>query len=271
MKTMTARLGFARPSTLAAALAILLACGSWSLAQTPKLAQQLLAAQQTHPDILAAEAKVRLAEAELEQVRFKVAQEIIAFQSELQTQREEVYRLSELFKAQEVDHGDLVQAKAKLAALEAKMPYLLGQQTPGIPRTGNPAKLGPGPKPLRGKVAEAVCTAIAKPTQMAFIDTPIGGIAEALTDHYKIAFIVDKNDPLIEPDMTVTIHLQGLPLGAAFQALEDTYPPLHFVIREYGILITSKNSAVARQGVSAVEYWRENLLTDDSKKVKPRP
>ena len=84
MKTMTARLGFARPSTLAAALAVLLACGSWSLAQSPKLAQRLLAAQQTHPDILAAEAKVRLAEAELEQARVKVAREIIAFHWGLQ-------------------------------------------------------------------------------------------------------------------------------------------------------------------------------------------
>ncbi len=40
------------------------------------------------------------------------------------------------------------------------------------------------------------------------------------------------------------------------QALEDTHPPLCFVIREYGILVTSKGSAVAREGVSAVEVWK---------------
>ena len=160
----------------------------------------------------------------------------------------------------------VVMAKAKLAAMEAKMPYLFGQQTPG-----NPAKLGPGPKLLRGKVAEAVCGALGNPTKVEMIDTPIEDVADYLTDYHKIEFIVDKNDPLTDPKMPITIRLNGFPLAAAFQALEDTHPPLHFVIREYGILVTSKNSAVARQGVSAVEYWRENLRTDDFKKAKPRP
>ncbi|MHC4177830.1 MAG: hypothetical protein ACYSWU_10000, partial [Planctomycetota bacterium] len=191
MKTMTARLGFARLSTLATALAILLACGSWSLAQTPKLAQQLLAAQQAHPDILAAEAKVRLAEAELEQVRVKVAQEIIAFHWELEAQRAEVEITEAQSKTGRGDRRLLVMAKAKLAALEAKRTYLLGQQAPGTPGTGASTKRGPGPKPLQGKIADVVCGALGKTTQIEMIETPIEDIASYLADYHEIEFIVD--------------------------------------------------------------------------------
>jgi len=258
MKTMTAEPKYVYRRTLAAALAVMLVGGGWCLAQTPKLAEQLLAAQQTNPDILAAEAKVRLAQAELEQVRVKVAREIIAANWELQTQRVAVERAEAQSQAGKGDRRQLIMEKAKLEELEASMPYILGKGMPGEAGGSVSGKKSASPKLPPKEVVEQVAAVLDNPTELDnIIEMPLLDVADFLRDYHNLVFLVDGGDSFITRDTVITINTSSVPLGAALEALEDTNPPLHFVIRGYGILITSKESAIAEESLSAVELWRE--------------
>jgi hypothetical protein len=57
--------------------------------------------------------------------------------------------------------------------------------------------------------------------------------------------------------LPLTLQLKEVPLGAALQAIEDQNPPLKFVVRDYGILVTNEHLAAERGFVPAVQLWRE--------------
>jgi hypothetical protein len=248
----------------AAAVAGILACGGTSFAQSGKLAEELATAQKTHPDILAAEAKVRLAQAELDQARMKVAQEVLSLHWQIQHQELAIRILQVQYheKKSLTTECELASAESKMEELRSQMDYILGKAGRPGPEVASYTYFRVSAEPKKpelpkGEMADTIRTLLANPAELEFVDTPISEIAAYLSDRYNIRFIVDENGPKFASDMPVTLSLKGVPLGAALQALEDMFPPLRFVIRDYGILVTSKDSQVAKEGISAVEYWKE--------------
>jgi hypothetical protein len=55
----------------------------------------------------------------------------------------------------------------------------------------------------------------------------------------------------------VSLTLEGeVPLGAAFQALEDVVPGLRCYVREYGILVTEDGATGIADGMPLIDFWR---------------
>ena len=81
----------------------------------------------------------------------------------------------------------------------------------------------------------------------------LAGVADALrTTLPDVPFLVNVGDKKNE---VVSLTLTGkVPLGAAFQALQDVVPGLHCFVREYGILITLDDAAPA-DGMPVIEFW----------------
>jgi hypothetical protein len=106
------------------------------------LEEMLNKALKDNPDIRVAEAKVREADAELNRTRLQVTQKVLAFHYSRESQRavikfaeENMTRIRKLNSTAAISQEDvkaaeqqLTAAKAKLAEIEAEMPYLLGQQ-----------------------------------------------------------------------------------------------------------------------------------------------
>src|SRR5207249_5267404 len=111
-------------------------------AAEPTLEEMLNKALKDNPDIRVADAKVREAEAELNRTRLQVTQKVLAFHYSRESQKavvkfaEERMQYAQKLKETnaistddaKVAEQQLSAAKAKLAEIEAEMPYLLGQQ-----------------------------------------------------------------------------------------------------------------------------------------------
>ncbi|MHC4399894.1 MAG: hypothetical protein ACYTG0_09460 [Planctomycetota bacterium] len=206
-----------------------------------------------HPEIMAAEAKVDLAQAELRQTRFQVARELITFWNEWKSQEEQVALLAPEVEAGHMGTKELIQVKARLAEIESQVPFLLGQ-TGGVGSEGpSPSSQSGGQDLPEGPEVEKIVAMLEESIPLEYIDTPVRDVADVIQDISQVRFIVD---PLVE-DVPVTIDISGVPVGAAIQALEDITPGVRFVVRDYGILVTSDSSRAAETYVSASQFWRE--------------
>lgn len=110
--------------------------------QDPKSIEGMIAAAlRSNPDVLVAEAKVREAEAELNRVRMKVTQDVMALQNRSEAARLELMsaestldRKRQMHQAGTLDVGayeeakfDLVRARHAVATVESESKYLLGE------------------------------------------------------------------------------------------------------------------------------------------------
>lgn len=209
----------------------------------------------THPEVVAAEANVASAEAELRRTRFGIARELIMFWSDWKTTEGEVARLTGLYEKKVISAGEMIGAKAKLAKMESQLPYLLGMAS-GAHQAARAASRGMEPKQLpRGPQVEKVLVALEEPTELEFIETPLGDVVDTLEDYHKIQMTTDPE----AAELPVTASMKDVPLGAALQMVEDTTPGVRFVVTDYGVLVTSDTSEHAMRYISVNEFWREQM------------
>jgi hypothetical protein len=216
------------------------------------LEQFLDRALRIHPEILAAEAKVASANAELSRARFQIARELIALWNGWRVQSADIETLEGLASRGYVETRDLIAAKGELAEIEAQLSYLLGRASG--PTTLRAAPLPAGPKQApSGPVADAIHEALNQHAELEFIECPIKDVADWLADSCHGTFVVD---PAVA-DLPVTLNIKGIPLGAVLQAVEACTPGVRFVVCDFGILVTSDTSAAASTFISANEFWKE--------------
>jgi hypothetical protein len=264
------------------------------------LADLLAEALKNNPDLRVAEAKLLEAEAELRRTRLQVTQKIVATHSGLAAQKKQlaeyetiVRRLERLFQAGTVPESELLLArqrvmlaKAKLAELEAQLPFVLGRQ-PGksdqtksmrarllysreladAARLWNQTRIEVDPgsrqwfavrsKGPRRTAAEKLRKALDTPVVLKFpANTRLGDALEYLESKVPgVSFrIVNNGDTNIE-DIPFQLRLkEPVPLGAAIQAIEDTLP-FRFVVRDYGILVTEKD-ALPPNALLVNDFWK---------------
>jgi hypothetical protein len=106
----------------------------------------------------------------------------------------------------------------------------------------------------KGAMAEKVRQALNGPTTFEFTETPMRDVMDYLADYYGINMQIDKN--YFDKNHPVTLELKGVPLAAALQALEDENVPLKFVVRDYGLLATSRDHAQQEGYFAAVDFAR---------------
>ncbi len=243
------------------------------------LDEALARAMERNPDILTAQAKLRLAEAELNGARLETTRKIISLWNERQAQADvatEVNRAYTRFQEANARVAGtvnietlanariaLVNAKAKLNQIESELQYLIGQ----APVVVNSYRSVGSSQPIRirtiqlprGELVEIVRVALAKetPQDLSFRNVPLASVVEHLADAAKINFQLDS---CIESNLSITISVRSLSLASAIQAIEDKYPDLKFVVRDYGILVTTPEHAEEEGFFSAVEFARQGKV-----------
>jgi hypothetical protein len=276
------------------------------------LADLLAEALKSNPDIRVAEAKLQEASAELERSRLKVTQKVVAAYHGLQAQKAEVAaaeaglaRAMQLFKTgaraiskAELDAArqQLLLAKAKLAALEAELPYLLGKQALQkedkalaeryrrllylyniklAQRAWGDEETVVDPltrqrflralQPPRGTVADKLKKALDKAVPLKFEKMPLNEVLQFLEDKVKgVSFHIVSSKRGMEKKL-ISLDLKEVPLGAAIQAIQDSAPGLRFVVRDYGVLVTWENKLPPR-ALLLEDFWKGAAA-----KEKPAP
>ncbi|MGD0900488.1 MAG: hypothetical protein ABR915_21865, partial [Thermoguttaceae bacterium] len=126
--------------------------------------------------------------------------------------------------------------------------------------SGPSATIGPTypiPGPADSRVAEKIREALAVTHALDFVDTPIEDVLMFLKDLTKVEMILDKGSG-IKGQEAITLNLAGIPFAALLQAIEDRYPSWQFVVRDYGILLTTREKARELGFYPAIAFARRN-------------
>jgi hypothetical protein len=237
------------------------------------LDEALAKALDNHPDIVAAKAKLTLAEAELNRTRMEVARKIIGLWSVLQAQKEKAERNRALQANNSISMEEVIAARASLAQSETELRYLIGQIVPPGVRTHGFAIAGGSPRAPRGPIPEKVREALIAPTQIDFIDEKLSNVLDYLMDLHHIDFQLDakafEGKGFAVDKEKIGLSIKGVPLAAGLQALEDKHPPLRFVVRDYGILATTSSRAEEEGFFPAVEFANLSGIDEAAMPVRP--
>jgi hypothetical protein len=211
--------------------------------------------------VLTARSKLRAAEAEVRLAELAALKNIMQVR-----ERWEVARRNADDKASPENLGDL-------AAVEWELAFLMGSRgdlrpaTEGAgdaPRPQPQAVALPAPPPSindvlpRAEKAADIKAKLDQKLELDLQDTPLTDIADYLSKKAELRFILDKQT--LEGDgfpaeSPITLQLGEVELGTALQAMEDLHKPLYFVVRDYGILITTESSRSSRT-VAARDFWK---------------
>jgi hypothetical protein len=230
------------------------------------LDQLLATAMEKHPDIVAAKAKVTLAEAELNAARLQVARQLIALWGEKNTQTTTVDQIEQQLKTnlepnkRSLLTNTLQEARVKSEMAETVMKFLTAESTPVASQSKDTAE---PPKELQapdGPIVEELRKEFrTKTINLEFVDTPLSQVIDYMKDDLKYPIYIDVKtlgDSGIASDMPITMNMQKTPLPAVIQALQDQNQGLIFVIRDYGILLTTIEHAKAQGYCPAFDFGR---------------
>jgi len=237
------------------------------------LDQALAKALDNHPDILAAKAKLTLAEAELNRTRMDVARKIIGLWNERQTQKEKAQRNSLLQASNSIGMDEVIATRVSLAQSETELRYLIGQIVPPGVRMPAFKTSGRSLRAPRGPIVDKVREALIAPTQIEFTEEMLRNVLDYLKDLHRIDFQLDSKafdgKGFAIDKETITLTIKGVPLAAGLQVLEDQHPPLRFVIRDYGILATTSSRAEEEGFFPAVEFADLSEAGEAAMPVRP--
>jgi len=224
------------------------------------LDHSLAEAMDKNPAIIAAKAKVALAQAELSSAQLEVARQLVALWNNQQvlenaanSARNQLERLEQVSKttpgsvsAETLDNAKsaLIDAEAKASRTQTELRYVTGQVNlmarSGASETINAR--GATVQIPRGPIVEKIYRALDKEVKLDFVATPMENILEYLRDAAKSPPIMLDGSAHLE-GKNLTLNLGATTLLAALQAMEDSLRELRFVVREYGILLTTRDIA----------------------------
>ncbi len=110
--------------------------------------------------------------------------------------------------------------------------------------------------------AAKINAALALPTSVDFVDTPLKDVIDYIKDLHKIEIRLDAaclKDAGVEPDNPVTINLKGISLRSALRLLLDEMQ-LKYVIHNEVLLITSPQKADSEEFMSTNLYPVKDLV-----------
>ena len=245
----------------------------------PTLDQLLTQAMDENPGIVAMKAKVAMAEADLRNIRFEVAWKLVVCRNEVEAQqravglaRERLALMAEANKRAAATVGlqelqaaknTLIDAEAKLARARSELQFLIGQSPSAV---FAPSASSSVPTALRaplqiphGPTVERIREDLGATTQMEFLDQPLSDVVAYLKDLHRIEIQIDGGaleDAGLNSDMPITLNIKGIRLGAALQLLDDKLRDLKWVVRDYGILVTTPERAQEAGYMPVVEFAR---------------
>ncbi len=271
-----------------------------SPAVSATLEEMLAKALKDNPDIRVAEAKVREAEAELNRIRLQVVQKVVTLHHALEAQKSAIEAVAaQLERAAELKARGAAPAaevarlqsvsiseKAKLAAIEAEVPYLLGRPPSGTTQRALQDYLSGqsdasrqtysqrlasaleaygklSAAPVSSAMSDCIRKALDTPATLSVQDTPLTTVVRDLFQQAHGIPVVF----LQVGDLKVNLQFkQPMPLGLLVQVLEDSFLGLSFGMRDYGIVV-AYGSSLPEGAVRLYQFWKSKL--DQDKKKPP--
>jgi Outer membrane efflux protein len=256
----------------------------------------LAGALENHPDIVAAKAKVALVNAELYGKRIEVSRQVLglygslkkldaqidASKAVLSQSKAEVARLKEAEAKGVLDpttknnvavearaaEAQLVQSIGQREQAEKELRLLIGTASPAAEERLSIRATAVAQQTPQGPVVEKMKTALEKPIKLDFADTPLADIMPYLTDKTGVMFSLQKQAleaAGIGADQPIMLNTSEVPLHAALQAFQDSYPDLQFVLRDYGVLVTTKESSEEHGYAPVLEWSKESAAPPKSR------
>lgn len=214
------------------------------------------------PEVEVAEAQLREAEAKLRQARLAAAQQAAElFQHRVQAQQvvdavrknlDEVKKVVDLEKAPTQALIEPQQSLARAQVEVAKYDALFRMQSDAGARTGGYGQAAgslvgpaeprmPQPRPKLETAPEQLRQLLDAPVSIDFKAQPLADVTSLLHDTYNINLVLDS---IIEPKAyPVTISVSETPLKNILLALADRFGDLCFLVRDYGLFITTREHA----------------------------
>src|SRR4051794_7428750 len=251
----------------------------------PSQDQALAGALENHPDIVAAKAKVAMANAELYGKRMEVSRQVLglfgslkkldaqigASKAVLSRSKEDVERAKQagpgmdqatkdkLAAEVRIAEWQLVQTTGQREQAEKELRLMIGTGAPAEAKSPHTATAVARQTP-QGPIVEKMKIILEKPVKMDYVDTPLQDIMPYLTDTTGVKFSVQKAalaDAGIGTDQPVSLNTSEIPLHAALQAFQDANPELQFVLRDYGVLVTTKEYSEEHGYMPVLELGKE--------------
>ncbi len=231
------------------------------------LAEMFEVALRSNPEVVQAEATVRQAEADLNQVRLKVVQEVITAYHEGRKQREllgyyeeEAASFRKRFEVGQAAQGEgnqafrqLAATRASLAQTEARLLYILGtgygkksvegpkSVTPIGPAAAVPPMVAPGLPPLQ--IPDEFIAFLEAPTDLRLDEGQgLEDVFGLLRDLTGLNFIVDEEIEL-DTSFQTSLELSKVTVRKVLLALVDKFEGICFVFRDYGVFVTLPKKA----------------------------
>lgn len=229
----------------------------------------LAAALANNPDILLAAAKVRQAEAELNQVRLKTVQDVLVAYKQYDIHMRHSRRVDIA-----VNREEAAKAQQDLVESEALVRYLLGVPPSGLaesPREPAPAAtISSGAERVasearaRPELPRELADALSAEVDCQFVEMPLRDIMEMLQG--EIGMVVTYGSDLHADEIgaeegrggfssgrtVISLNLGRTSWKNVLTALNDKFY-LAFVVRDYGLLVTRANNAVRTPGAAIPE------------------
>jgi hypothetical protein len=245
------------------------------------------AVKMTEAGFAAAEARVKLVEADYK--RMTVSGAAVA-QADIEKARAD---LDQAKANLETVKAALQAAKADLAKAQAELPYLLGKSAKGgdgktrvssiadllavkgqqavldelydlVDRKVAQDALGGARAQPQGSVADRLRKALDGSVSLKFEQAPLSDVLVYMQHVAEVPVVTN----LLPPNFLerpLTLNLEKIPLGAAFEALEDI-SGMHFGVRDYGILVSNQRLA----GMTHLHDFWKTEQQNKAAKEKPR-
>jgi hypothetical protein len=242
--------------------------------EMPNQDQALARALENHPDIVAANAKLALAEAELYGKRMEVSRQVLGLYGSLRTLDAQINAAKAALKlsnaeldrtnaaaasgavdsstkdkvaaAVQTAEATLVQAIGQREQAEKELRLLVGATPPANEATSQNEAALPERQTPQGPIVGIWKTAAEQSITVEFVDMPLEEVLNFLSHETGIKFSLQRpalDEIGMEPATTISLSTNKVPLRAALQGFEDAYPDLQFVLRDYGVLLTTKEYA----------------------------
>jgi hypothetical protein len=166
--------------------------------------------------------------------------------------------------------------KSDLARVEAQMEFLTGRNNQqnatekGIlwllesqyAKPKQPKNAPAPPNPIPDATTAKILRALDTPVKVSRTDVASGGaVLDLLREHAKGVNILEN---VANPDVKARLELrETIPLGAFFEWAEDQFS-WRFVIRDYGIVATDRDSVPPAGAVLLLDFWRKSKGPDSA-------
>jgi hypothetical protein len=240
----------------------------------PSQDQAVARALENHPEIVAAKARVSLAEAELYGKRIEVSRQVLGLYGNLKMLDSQIEAAKMSLEQSRVEskervegsggdkltavqasgvvraaEGKLVEAVGRREQAEKELRLLIGNATPKIAEltfSDSSEAAGTPRKKLQSAAIDRWKAVADKPIQLDFTDVPLPEVLAWLTEESGVMFSQQGfalEEAGIDHQEPVTLKTNKVPLSAALQSFEDDFIGLQFVLRDYGVLLTTKEAA----------------------------